>query len=169
MMLCLTLVWNVRSIHTVKRRIMTQEDKNILLKDLCMRIPYRTFVCLNPGAYNKPETCILTGVHGEHVHLNVDSDPFRIDNIKPYLRPMSNMTDEELKELNDKYGSIAYFFTQESPYYHGLQVQHSDIGSIEISEFSEIYDWLNAHHFDYRGLIESGLALEAPEGMYKND
>ena len=77
------------------------------------------------------------------------------------------MTEEELKELNEKYGNIAYFFMQEPPYYHGLQAQHSDIGSIEISEFSEIYDWLNVHHFDYRGLIEKGLALEAPEGMYK--
>ena len=79
------------------------------------------------------------------------------------------MTEEELKELNDKYGNIAYFFIQKPPYYHGLQAQHEDIGSIEISEFSKIYDWLNAHHFDYRCLIEKGLALEAPEGMYKKD
>jgi hypothetical protein len=79
------------------------------------------------------------------------------------------MTDGELKELNKKYGNIAYFFIQEPPYYYGLQAQHSDIGSIEISEFSGIYDWLNAHHFDYRGLIEKGLALEAAEGMYKID
>ena len=148
---------------------MTPEQKNLLLKDLCARLPYRTFVQLNPGAYNKPETCILTGIHGERVHLNIDSDPFRINNIKPYLRSMESMTEEELKELNDKYGSIAYFFIQEPPYYHGLQAQHSDIGSIEISEFSEIYDWLNAHHFDYRGLIEKSLALIAPDGMYKTE
>ena len=82
---------------------------------------------------------------------------------------MSSMTEEELKELNSKHGSIAYFFIQEPPYYHGLQAQHSDIGSIKLSEFSEIYDWLNAHHFDYRGLIEKGLAFEAPEGMYKQE
>jgi hypothetical protein len=88
---------------------------------------------------------------------------------KPYLRPMSSMTEEELKELNEKYENIAYFFIQKPPYYHGLQAQHSDIGSIEISEFSEIYDWLNARHFDYRGLIEKGLALEAPAEMYKTE
>ena len=82
---------------------------------------------------------------------------------------MSSMTEEELKELNEKYGDIAYFFTQEEPYYHGLQAQHSDIGSIEISEFSEIYDWLNAHHFDYRGLINKGLALVAPPEMYNKE
>lgn len=79
------------------------------------------------------------------------------------------MTMEELKDLNDKYGNIAYFFIQDPPYYHGLQAQHSDIGSIEISEFSEIYDWLNAHHFDYRGLIPMGLALEAPADIYKTE
>ena len=116
---------------------MTKEDKQLLLKDLCARIPYRTFVCLNPGAYNKPETCILTGVHGEKVHLNVDSDPFRVDHIKPYLRPMSSMTEEEKEEYINTF--IAMW---------------------------DAVDWLNAHHFDFRGLIEKGLALEAPDGMY---
>ena len=56
---------------------------------------------------------------------------------KPYLRPMSSMTEEEEKEYHDA----------RSDYY-------DDLGT---------YDWLNAHHFDYRGLIEKGLALEAPE------
>ena len=119
---------------------MTQEDKQFLLKDLCVRIPYRTLVQLNPGAYNKPETCILTGVDGEEIYLNVDSDPFRIDHIKPYLRPMSSMTEEEWKEYNQVIGK-SFSFTDE-------------------------VDWLNEHHFDYRGLIDKGLALESPEGMY---
>lgn len=143
---------------------MTQQEKQLLLKDLCARLPYSVwglhrgedlplYVIDNSGAYK---------VLGYNAWFNIDSVPF-----KPYLRPMSSMTEEELKELNEKYGNIAYFFIQEPPYYHGLQAQHSDIGSIEISEFSEIYDWLNAHHFDYRGLIQMGLALEAPEGMYK--
>ena len=127
---------------------MTQEEKQLLLKDLCMRIPYRTFVCLNPGAYNKPETCILTGVHNEHIHLNVDSDPFRIDHIKPYLRPMSSMTEEEV---------IEYLSACDKDYKDSLTTpRHSGA------------DWLNAHHFDYRGLIPMGLALEAKEGMYND-
>ena len=102
--------------------------------------------CQNPGAYNKPETCILTGVDGEQIYLNVDSDPFRIDHIKPYLRPMSSMTGEEKK------------------IYMG-------IGSHLCGEIvaKTMIDWLNEHHFDYRGLIERGLALEAPENMYKQD
>ena len=121
--------------------VTTQQKKQLLLKDLCARIPYRTFVQLNPGAYNKPETCILTGIHGERVHLNIDSDPFRIDNIKPYLRSTESMTEEEEKELEE---------------------------TLQYTQYTlESYDWLNAHYFDYRGLIEIGLALEAKPEMYK--
>ena len=137
---------------------MTKEEKQLLLKDLCSRIPYRTFVQLNPGAYNKPETCILTGVHGEKVHLNVDSDPFRIDHIKPHLRPMSSMTEEENEELK-------YEIELE------LQALEGEEGHNTVSAAPAAFeiDFYNKHHFDYRGLIRKGLALEAPEGMYKTE
>lgn len=128
---------------------MTEQDKQLLLKDLCMRIPYRTFVCLNPGAYNKPETCLLTGVHGEKIHLNVDSDPFRIDHIKPYLRTMQSMTEEEKEE---------YEMLQVYP---GFKTNHTDL--------TDMYDWLNEKKFDYRGLIPMDLAIEAPANMYKTE
>ena len=124
---------------------MTQEEKQLLLKDLCARIPYDTLVQLNPGAYGKPQTCRLTGVDDGEVYLNVDPDPFRIYNIRPYLRPMSSMTKEEEKERNN----IALF--------------HSG----NIASVPTYIDFLNKHHFDYRGLIEKGLALEAPRDMYK--
>ena len=140
---------------------MTQEEKQLLLKDLCMRIPYRTFVCLNPGAYNKPETCILTGIHGEKVHLNVDSDPFRINNIRPYLRPMSSMTEEEYKEY-DRATDLDVADSAET-----LRENLEAKTRVRISKWYHRTDWLNTHHFDYRGLIEKGLALEAPENMYK--
>lgn len=131
---------------------MTQQEKQLLLKDLCARIPYRTLVQLNPGAYNKPETCILCGVDGEKVYLNVDSDPFRIDNIKPYLRSMSSMTEKEKEEYT------SYCFEQ--PFLQKDKIPN--LGSVPMC-----IDWLLEHHFDYRGLIEKGLALEAPERMYK--
>lgn len=118
---------------------MTQEEKKLLLVDLCARLPFKVKVCL----YEK-ETCILMGINGHEVYLDVDSDSFRIESIKPYLRPMSSMTEEEEIEYQA-------FFN-----YDGV-------------EYPEEYiDWLNAHHFDYRNLIGKGLALEAPEGMYKN-
>ena len=122
---------------------MTQEEKRLLLIDLSARIPYRTLVCLNPGAYNKPETCILTGVDGEQVYLNVDSDPFRVDHIKPYLRPMSSMTEEE---------KIFYEYHKE--------------GLCSAGWAYALVDWLNENHFDYRGLIEKGLAIAATKDMY---
>lgn len=138
---------------------MTQEEKQLLIKDLCARVPHRTFVCLNPGAYKKPETCILTGVHGEKVHLNVDSDPFRIDHIKPYLRPMSSMTEEEENEWSG---------FNIDPLLEAVGKPHTRIEDLMLRAKSQYnpLDWLNEHHFDYRGLIPMGLALEAPEDMY---
>ena len=152
--------------------MITEEERKLLLKDLSARLPYGV-QCSCTWSHEVPNG--TTGCVQELSTFLIDEIEImdnpeydcQICDVKPYLRPMSSMTEEELKELNDKYGDIAYFFIQDPPYYHGLQAQHSDIGSIEISEFSEIYDWLNAHHFDYRGLIERGLALEAPEGMYE--
>ena len=138
---------------------MNKEEKQLLLKDLCARIPYHTLVQLNPGAYNKPETCLLTGVHGEKVHLNVDSDPFRVDNIKPYLRPMSSMAEEEKKEFDDF--CVIDVFVWEG----NVEIGYKNQANI----MSDGIDWLLEHHFDFKGLIEKGLALEAPEGMYKED
>jgi hypothetical protein len=67
--------------------------------------------------------------------------------VKPYLRPMSSMTEEEKFE----YGFITERWMYDATY-----------------SISDSVDWLNANHFDYRGLVEKGLALVAPEGMYKN-
>lgn len=122
---------------------MTQEDKNLLLKDLCARLPYNMFVekdgrkCAVLSITNDGEVEIERGF-GYHRYYDVQD-------VRPYLRPMSSMTEEEKEDYNSKF---------------------------EGREFSwEIYygstDWLNAHHFDFRGLIPMGLALEAPDGMYK--
>ena len=153
---------------------MTQEDKELLLNDLSGRLKYD--IMLWHSLSKKPfKLSSIKNTRKEVYVQETENGPITLDEyggwmindkyylsefIKPYLRPMSSMTEEELK---DKYRSIAYFFIQEPPYYYGLQAQHSDIDSIEISEFSEIYDWLNAHHFDYRGLIEKGLAIAVTE------
>ena len=121
---------------------MTKEERQLLLVDLAARLPYKVKVCL----YEK-ETCILMGIDGYEVYLDVDSDSFRIESIKPYLRPMSSMTEEEVAEFET---------ISEELLEHGTSEEIWDT----------VIDWLNAHHFDHRHLIEKGLALEAPEGMY---
>lgn len=119
---------------------MTQEEKQLLLKDLCARLPYGVKVKNVKNNFD-----INTFNH------NVEEIKFLIEeyNIKPYLRSMSSMTEEELK-----------MFKQ-------LQVEADEAGTFEGDML--LYDWLNKNHFDYRLLIFQGLALEAPEGMYKTE
>ena len=85
----------------------------------------------------------------------------------PYLRPMSSMTEEEREELEhlseEYFGKALDKQIQESL----SSSNRNESKILECIASSVIVDWLNAHHFDFRGLIEKGLALEAPEGMYK--
>ena len=117
---------------------MTREDKDLLLKDLCARLPYRVKILI--GDSNTPETFIATNV--ERLYFNGYNGKEKLP--IPYLRPMSSMTEEE----ENVYNSLNAY----------------DGGSFPHTE--DAFDWLNAHHFDYRGLIEKGLALVAPDGMY---
>jgi hypothetical protein len=75
--------------------------------------------------------------------------------IKPYLRSMSSMTEDEKKE---------YRKTQITKWIKSVDCTNG--GYYVHRDTLKTFDWLNKHHFDYRGLIEKGLALEAPEGMY---
>lgn len=117
---------------------MEQEDKKLLLRYLCMALPYKVKVCLY-----EQETCILLGIDGCDVYLDVDSDPFRIESIKPYLRPMSSMTEEEETE----YDILCNYNNNEQ-------------------NAITLLDWLLKKRFDIMGLIPKGLAIAAPEGMY---
>lgn len=115
---------------------MTQEDKNILLKDLSARLPYGV-------KFQGEDSNVYTLDATNYFALQVEGVVF-----KPYLRPVSSMTAEEKEDFGVP-------FTSE--------------GLVTLADTVECIDWLNAHHFDYRGLIPMGLALEAPEGMYKTD
>lgn len=128
---------------------MTNEEKQIVLKDLCARLPYGLKVKCE--RYPFPVTVLYAG--------NVDEVKFKetggIENIyiiKPYLRPMSSMTEEEYDNLCN---SCTWLWFKD------------DLRTVTHGDY-KCYDWLNAHHFDYRGLIEKGLALEAPDGMYSD-
>lgn len=127
---------------------MKQEDKELLLRYLSMALPYKIKVCL----YEK-ETCILLGIDGYEVYLDVDSDSFRIESIKPYLRPMSSMTEEEKMEF-DNFCVIDEFVWK----------GNSDIGyKNQAIIMSNAITWLLKKHFDFMDLIPKGLAIEVSE------
>lgn len=111
---------------------MTQEEKDLLLKDLCARLPYK--VKVQTPVINDEITLTCGDISA--YFFNPDNELF----LKPYLRPMSSMTEEENEEYIKR----------------NLYGFHWDF-----------VDWCNSKHLDYRGLIEKRLALEAPEGMYK--
>ena len=119
---------------------MTQ-DKDLLLKDLCARLPYGVMIRI-PELFH-PHIKITEKLVTINDLWNFNDSGIYIENVRPYLRSLSSMTKDEKREYQA-------FFN-----YDGIDCPE------------EYIDWLNAHHFDYRGLIEKGLALEAPEDMYK--
>ena len=129
---------------------MTQEEKQLLLKDLCARLHYGVIVEITSDGGTVEASYDMrldAGLLADLLHSE--------DDFKPYLRPMSSMTEEERNNLR------VYCRTQEGIIY--------DIGVSGAINSPAIIDWLNEQHFDYRGLIEKGLALEAKEGMYKTE
>lgn len=154
---------------------MTQEEKSLLLKDLCARLPYGVKAKVD-GHFNSLQILGISKLYkstwawkkGTYV-VSFWNDTKPIESIKPYLRSMSSMTEEEreeLEHLSDEYfGKALDKQIQES-----FTLSNRDESKIlEYIASSVIIDWLNAHHFDYRGLIEKGLALEAKEGIYETE
>lgn len=122
---------------------MTQKERDLLLKDICARLPYGVMIDYESHIYILNEidpACkdidYIT-VRIQDVERLMCAKSIIMEYIKPYLRPMSSMTEDERKYL------------QKLPFPY------------------DFVDWLNAHHFDYRNLIEKGLALEATTEMYK--
>ena len=136
---------------------MTNEEKQLLLKDLCSRLPYG--VKLDNGLK-------LRSIDALTQIVSCSGSDKKIDCIKPYLRPLSSMTEEERKEYKSFF-RIGEYACGGSLY--GVEYEYIDADSDDISQPISLIDWLNAHHFDYRGLIPMGLALEAPDGMYKTE
>ena len=153
---------------------MTQENKELLLRDLSARLTYGVIVdykedendfhhwkivTLHAPAYGKSGCLINSDSDGwieynEYVGCGMSSGSrqLHLEVTLPFLRSMSSMTEEERNEY--------------------LSIKMQETESVALAEvyrpeaISEIMDWLTKHHFDYRGLIKKGLALEAPKGMY---
>ena len=141
---------------------MTQEDKQVLLKDLCARLPYGVYVDAYSWQKDTPKLlveCVPEYV-GEEIVVKGLAGRHSIREIKPYLRPMSSMTEEEWKE----YDKACDLDVDSSA--NALRTNLKARKRVLISTWHHGTDWLNKNHFDYRGLIPMGLALEAKEGMY---
>ena len=149
---------------------MAQEEKQLLLTDLCGRLPYKVKVEAVP--YVEPQ--ILCSIDPIRKEFRLDFGEYRnifatnwvgeeYSIVKPYLRPLSSMTEEEYKEY-DRATDLDVADSSET-----LRENLKAKSRVRVSKWYHGTDWLNAHHFDYRGLIEMGLALKAPEGMYKTE
>lgn len=130
---------------------MTNKDKQLVLKDLLARLPYGVRVKRETitGSYARIEFTLSLETFNE-LKVGIQEDRY---SIKPYLRPISSMTAKE-----------------ESFYYSCLDEMNGYKQTFPViyqDKALSLFDWLNKNHFDYRGLIEKGLALEAKEEMYK--
>ena len=152
---------------------MTQEEKFLLLQDLCARLPYGT-KCYNRNTeeiFTLSEATDTTDIS----NVTFDYGYCNIHYIQPYLRPMSSMTEEEKKELqkitNNKFYAHYNYISNSKPSTDGeWHTPHNNF--VTSVECNKAISWLDEKHFDHRTdeegktLIEKGLALEAPEGMY---
>lgn len=181
---------------------MTQEEKELLLKDLCGRLPFHVKVAIDFEGYLEvlPDDENLEYPYRKNLNFILDYKNKTIEDIskephilyaypcterfamlngytyeldygvpvefiKPYLRPMSNMTEEERKEYKDMN------VLDNCDEFSNIKKNIEDIKKNAAENYIQLprthaQDYLNSIHIDYRGLIENGLALEAPEGMY---
>lgn len=130
---------------------MTKEEKQLLLQDLCARLPYGVKCTFYKEKYIGTIVNIFDPTTDEFGGLFplitvFDNTYHKADliDVKPYLRPMSSMTEEEKQQIRDFW-----------------------IGADVKTHATLLIDFYNKRHLDYRGLIPMGLSLKAPEGMYK--
>lgn len=145
---------------------MTQEEKSLLFKDLCARLPYGVKV----QVYY--EDIAGSGYFDDTVWSIDNAEPFHvndrwIENIKPYLRPISSMTEEEMDKLFD-----ILHIDKDGKDEDWIKI-NDDLGikfffptGKWIENVADAYDYLYSIHIDFRGLIPKGLAIEAPKDMY---
>ena len=143
---------------------MNEQEKQLLLKYLCATLPYGVKYCREYWDHERDQEMCAVGTLE-----SIDKDGYingtkvyTVWDIKPYLRPMSSIKEKEAENYfkNSEYESSEC-------YEAGANCEPVTVkAACSADEACVNIDWLNAHHFDYRGLIEKGLATEAPEGMY---
>ncbi len=148
---------------------MTQNEKVLLMKDLCSRLPYGVKVKFKVNEVIAIEEKFIYNVDGEYSYitdgksyltLDIIKALFNnyLDEIKPYLFPMSSMNEEQRKEFIQCAG---YECREEENGCHYERYYYDMVGHGDnMFPDADGIDWLNKNHFDYRGLIEKGLAID---------
>ena len=135
----------------MEKGLLNTFDKELLLKDLCARLPYNVICQVEfkeNGKYNS-KVMLLSGIFTNEAYFTTKGGSIYSNEYKPYLFPLSSMTEEQKKE----YGKVCDLDTE-------ILSKHP----IDVTPFPALYnsqDWLNKNHFDYRGLIPMGLAIDA--------
>lgn len=120
---------------------MTLEDKELLFKDLCARLPYNVICQVEfkeNGKYNS-KVMLLSGIFTDEAYFTTKGGSIYSNEYKPYLFPLSSMTEEQEEEYND--------------------LNNYELGCFPHTE--KALDYLLKNHFDYRYLIDEGLAIDA--------
>lgn len=132
---------------------MIQENKEILIKDLCARLPYGVKVLFE----NKVFSIDYISAKYEEIKLDIpDNYTLDITNVKPYLFPLSSMTRKQLFDVQEIIGK------NEIEIEDGfLHIINSDRNTITYLEILAVFEWFYKNHFDIYGLIPMGLAIDA--------
>ena len=136
---------------------MTREDKELLLKDLCARLPYGVKIELTWWVMGEG-TCLSTTLEPDHIE-QILNDEVGDAEIKSYLFPMSSMTEEQCHKFYCGFVENETDYNDFKKYYFDGCLWNKILTSI--NDCGDIIDWFNKNHFDYRGLIEKGLAIDA--------
>ena len=127
---------------------MNKEDKELLFRDLCNRLPYNVMCQVEfkeDGKYNS-KVMLLSGIFTDEAYFTTKGGSIYSNEYKPYLFPLSSMTEEEQRTLDSMCNGVEMV---------------SRLSGLKM--FDKAFNWLNENHFDYRGLIEKGLAIDATD------
>ena len=134
---------------------METKGKDLLLKDLCARLPYETKGLYYSTVMSLHMVDPFDNYHPLYCVTKSGSEYIGIDEFKPYLLPLSSMTEEQQEEFDRIYANDMQVVADNLK--NRLDGQPYEIN---LGHYRHI-DWLNANHFDYRCLIEKGLAIDA--------
>ena len=143
---------------------MTQEEKELLLKDLCARLPYgvkfiidKTYLTedMIKSGYAKTQELYGTTCEGNIELLNMNYH-MPIESIKPYLIPLSSMTEEQLFDVQDILGKNEIKIEDSL-----IRIVDSDRNIFSYSEILALLEWFYKNHFDVNNLIPMKLAIDA--------